>query len=271
MKKLLIALLVIIVIIAIGLFVFVGKMDALVKDVIEKEGSAALGSPVKVESVVTDLKNGSAILNNFTISNPAGYKAANAIEIKSFSASVDYRNQIIKDIEINNPIINAEQKGNKNNFQDLLQSMPATEEEEEEEAVTEGGDTVITIQQFALRKATVNLITSDLAVGEMKFELGDRSFVMDDFVMNDLTGTVTELTDLVIGRLTSHVSTQVKGYVQKEAANMAKGRLMEEAKNKINQQLEEKLGGKLDVELNDQTKEKVSEKLKGLKLKFGKN
>ncbi len=270
MKKLLIALLVIIVIIGIGLFVFAGKMDALVKDVIEKEGSAALGSPVKVESVVTDLKNGSAVLSNFTISNPAGYKAANAIEIKSFSASVDYRNQIIKEIEINNPIINAEQKGNKNNFQDLLQSMPATEEEEEV-AVTEGGDTEITIQQFALRKATVNLITSDLAVGEMKFELGDRSFVMDDFVMNDLTGTVTELTDVVIERLTSHVSSQVKGYVQKEAASMAKDRLMEEAKNKINQQLEEKLGGKLDVELNDQVEEKVSEKLKGLKLKFGKN
>lgn len=269
MKKLLIALLVIIVIIGIGLFVFVGKMDALVKDVIEKEGSAALGSPVKVESVVTDLKNGSAVLSNFTISNPAGYKAANAIEVKSFSASVDYRNQIIKDIEINNPIINAEQKGDKNNFQDLLQSMPATEEEEV--AVTEGGDTEITIQQFALRKATVNLITSDLAVGEMKFELGDRSFVMDDFVMNDLTGTVTELTDVVIERLTSHVSSQVKGYVQKEAANMAKDRLIEEAKNKINQQLEEKLGGKLDVELNDQVEEKVSEKLKGLKLKFGKN
>jgi hypothetical protein len=267
MKKLLIALLAIIVIIGIGVFVFVGKMDSLVKDVIEKEGSAALGSPVKVESVVTDLKNGSAILNNFTISNPAGYRAANAIEIKSFSASVDYRNQIINDIEINSPTINAEQKGNKNNFQDLLQSMPAGEEEEE--AVTEGGDTTITIKQFALRKAAVNLITSDLAVGEMKFELGDRSFVMDDFVMTDLTGTVTELTDLVIERLTSHVSSQVKGYVQKEAASMAKERLIEEAKNKINQQLEEKLGGKLDVELNDQVEEKVGEKLKGLKLKFG--
>lgn len=268
MKKLLLALLVIIVIIGIVLFVFVGKMDSLVKDVIEQEGSAALGSPVKVESVVTDLKQGSAILTNFTISNPAGYTAANAIEIKSFSASVDYRNQIINKIEINNPIINAEQKGQKNNFQDLLQNMPATEEEEE--VVSEEGDTVITIKQLALRSATINLITSDLAVGEMKFELGDRSFVMDDFMMNDLNGTVTEVSDLVIERLTSHVSSQVKGYVQTEAASMAKERLLEEAKNKINQALEEKLGGKLDLKLNDQAGEKIGEKLKGLKFKFGK-
>ncbi|MGK0375641.1 MAG: hypothetical protein ACJA2E_002121 [Arenicella sp.] len=268
MKKLLLALLVIIIIIAIGLFVFVGKMDSLVKDVIETEGSAALGSPVKVESVVTDLKQGSAILTNFTISNPAGYRAANAIEVKSFSASVDYRNQIINQIEINNPIINAEQKGQKNNFQDLLQNMPASDEEE---AVTEEGDTVITIKQLALRRATVNLITSDLAVGEMKFELGDRSFVMDDFVMNDLNGTVTEISDLVIARLTSHVSSQVKGYIQNEATSMAKERLLEEAKNKINQALEDKLGGKLDVDLNDNVTEKVGEKLKGLKFKFNKD
>lgn len=268
MKKLLLALLVIIVIIGIGLFVFVGKMDSLVKDVIEKEGSAALGSPVRVESVVTDLKQGSAILTNFTISNPAGYSAANAIEVKSFSASVDYRNQIINKIEINNPIINAEQKGQKNNFQDLLQSMPASEDEE---VVTEEGETVITIKQLALRSATVNLITSDLAVGEMKFELDDRSFVMDDFVINELNGTVTEVSDLVIERLTSHVSGQVKGYVQKEAANMAKERLLAEAKNKINQVLEEKLSGKLDGKLNDQIGEKVGEKLKGLKFKFGKD
>jgi len=268
MKKLLIALLVIIVIIGIGLFVFAGKMDSLVKDVIEKEGSAALGSPVRVESVVTDLKAGSATLNNFTIANPAGYKAANAIEIKSFSASVDYLNQVVDKIEIVNPVINAEQKGQNSNFQDLLESMP---ESEEEEVVTEESDTVITINQLALRSATVNLITSDLAVGDMKFELGDRSFVMDDFVVNDLSGTATEISDLVVARLTAHVSAQVKDYVRKEAASLAKGRLLEEAKNKINQQIEEKLGVELDGQMNEDVKEKVGDKLKDLKLKFGKN
>jgi hypothetical protein len=267
MKKLLIALLVIVIIIGIGLFVFVGKMDAIVKDAIETEGSAALGSQVSVESVVTDLKQGSAIINNLTVANPVGYRAKNAIELKSFSASVDYRSQIINNIEINNPIINAEQKGQKNNFQDLLQGMPPSEEE----AVSEDSDTVITIKQLALRSATVNLVTSDLAVGEMKLELGDRSFVMDDFVLNNLSGTATEISDLVVERLTSHVSTQVKSYVQAEIGNMAKARLLEEAKNQINQQIKEKLGGKLDIELNDQAKEKVADKLKGLKFKFGKD
>ena len=246
MKKLLIALISIIVIIGIALLVFAGKMDGIVKNVIETEGSSALGSPVRVESVVTDLKQGSAIINNFTVANPVGYKAKNAIEIKSFSVSVDYRNQIIDSIEIVNPIINAEQKGQKNNFQELLQNMPATEEEVVE---AEEDETVITIKELALRGATVNLITSDLSVAKIKFELDDRNFVMDDFVLNNLTGTATQISDVVVERLTSHISTQVKNHVKNEIAE--RSRSLEDAKDRL--------------------KDNVTEKLKGLKFKFGKD
>jgi len=263
MKKIFIALLILIVIIGVALFVFAGKLDGIVKEAIETEGSAALGSPVRVGSVVTNLKEGSALLTNFSIANPAGYTAKNAIEVTSFSAKVDYSNQLIEKIEINKPVINAEQKGQKNNFQDLLENMPADEEEEE---VTEEDDTVITIKQLALRSATVNLITSDLAIAGKTLELGDRSFVMDDFVVNNLSGTATEISDTVVARLTSHVSSQVQDYVKKEIGNIAKERVLEEAKEKINQKLEETIGGKLDGKLDG----KVGEKLKGLKFKFGK-
>jgi len=123
MKKIFIALLILIVIIGVALFVFAGKLDGIVKEAIETEGSAALGSPVRV----ANLKEGSALLTNFSIANPAGYTAKNAIEVTSFSAKVDYSNQLIEKIEINKPVINAEQKGQKNNFQDLLENMPADE------------------------------------------------------------------------------------------------------------------------------------------------
>lgn len=246
MKKLLIVLLVLAIIIFIAMFVFVGKMDSIVKDTIEAEGSAALGSPVRVESVVTNLKEGSALLTNLTIANPAGYSAKNAIEVTSFSANVDYSNQLIEEIDINKPIINAEQKGQKNNFQDLLENMPS----DEEDVAEERDETVITIKRIALRNATINLITSDLSLGEKKFELGDRSFVMDDFIINSLSGTASEISDKVVEQLTSHVSSQVKDYLTKEISQIAKEKIIGTAKEKIS--------------------EKVEEKLKNLKFKFGK-
>lgn len=247
MKKIFIALLLLLIVAGIGLFVFAGKMDQIVKEAIETEGSAALGSAVRVASVVTNLKEGSAVISNFTIANPAGYNAKNAIEITSFSASVDYLNQVIEKIEINKPVINAEQKGQRNNFQDLLKGIPA---DEEEELASDESDTLITIKQLALRSATINLVTSDLAIGDKKLELGDRSFVMDDFVLNNLSGTATEISDKVVKRLTSHVSSQVTGYLKKEITAVAK--------EKLTEKIEDKLGGE------------VTEKLKGLKFKFGK-
>jgi hypothetical protein len=251
MKKLLIAVLAILVVVGIAMFVFAGKMDEIVKDVIEKEGSAALGSPVRVGSVVTDLTNGSAVINKLTIENPVGYKAKNAIEVTSFSAGVDYQNMAVDLIEIDQPIINAEQMGSKNNFQDLLDNMPASAEQEEtvaeESAVTEEDTTVITINELALRRATVNLITSGLSLGEQTIELGDRSFIMDDFVLKDLNGTASDISDEVVQKLTAHVSAQVASYVKNEIGQIAKGKL------------EEKL------------ESKIGEKLKGLKFKFGKD
>ncbi|MFT7527485.1 MAG: hypothetical protein ACI9LY_002641 [Arenicella sp.] len=247
MKKLLIAGLGILAIIAIAMFVFAGKMDGIVKDVIEKEGSAALGSPVTVGSVVTDLTNGSVAINNLAIANPVGYKAKNAIEVTSFSASVDYQNQVVDTIEIDQPIINAEQKGKNNNFQDLLDNMPVSAEEED--SSTEEDTTVITINQLALRRATVNLITSGLSLGGQAIELGDRKFVMDDFVLNNLSGTATQISDEVVEKLTAHVSAQVANYLKDEIVKIAKA----------------------TVKLKENLEGKVGEKLKSLKFRFGKD
>ncbi len=255
MKKLLIALFVLVLIVGAGLLFFAGKLDGLIKEAIETEGSAALGSPVRVTEVVTNLKEGSATISGLTIANPAGYRAANAIEINSFSATVDYGNQLIEELVIDKPVINAEQKGQQNNFQDLLNNMPDSGSEEPK--ADQGDEIEITIKRLALQNATINLITSDLAVGDQSIELGDRSFVMDDFVINNLTGTVTEISDELVSRLTNHVSDQVKGYVAKEITKMAKDKVFEKATEKLNEAIEEKLGDQLDG------------RLKGLKLKFG--
>lgn len=268
MKKLLIALLVIILIVVVALFVFAGKMDGIIKDTIETEGTAALGSQVTLESVVTDLKAGSALLTQLTIANPPGYTAPNAVELTSFSASVDYRNQVIDDIDINNPIINAEQKGTKNNFQDLLNNMPS---DETQEAESEADDTVLTINRLALRQATVNLITSDLAIAGKAIDFGTKSFTMDDFVLTGLTGTATEISDVIVSKLTAHVSQQVQSYVKKELGEIAKARLMQEAKDKMNEKLSGALGDKLNIELDanldgesgEKLKENLNDKLKG--------
>jgi len=262
MKKFLIALAILAAIVGIGLFALSGKIDGIIKETIETEGSAALGTKVSLESVITDLKQGRAKLSNLTIANPSGYQADNAIELSSLSASVDYTNKIIESIEIHQPIINAEQKGQRNNFKDLLDNMP---NDETHEAESEADDTIITIKQLALRKATVNLLTSDLKIANQEIKLGNSSFVMDDFVLSNLNGTVTEISDTIVASLTAHISKQIQSNVKKQIEALAKARFAEEANRKIEDAkatAKEKLKEKLDGS--------VGEKLKGLKFKFKK-
>jgi len=256
MKKILIALLLVVVVIGVGLTFFASKLDGLIAEQIETEGTAALGSKVSVTEVITSLSEGSAIVNGLTIANPTGYQSANAFEIRSLSAKVDYKEQVIEQITIDKPVVNAEIIGTKNNFQDLLDNMPDTADEPE--STESGEDLVLTINQIALKQATVNLRASgDTKIADREFKIDDQTFVMDDLVMNNLSGTVDELSEEITRKLTNHVSRQVKAHVTALAGDIIKEELKAQAKEKVNEVLEDKLkSGKL------------GDKLKGLKFKL---
>ncbi len=248
MKKVLIVLLVLIAIIAIGVTVFFGKLDGLIKEAIETEGTAALGSQVTVGAVETDLLNGKAVIDSMAIANVAGYQAPFAIKINKLQADVDYQNQLIEEILIEEPIINAELKGTRSNFQDLIANMPAATEPAAEEPV--GDSPVITIKAFKLNRATVNLLSD---------QLGSRSFVMDDLALYDLVGTPEQISETITMRLTNHISSQVSSYAAQELQN----RVKDEVKKRVESEVNEKV--------NEALQDKLGDKLKGLKLKLGSN
>ena len=251
MKKILIGLVVLIAIIAVAATYFVGQMDDLIADAIQTEGTAALGVAVTVDSVETKLADGTATVNGLKVANPSGYKNPHALIIKTFTAGVDYKNEVIKNISINQSTINAELIGTDSNFQAILDGMP----EDEVTAEDESDDLELTIQLLELRQAVVN-IDSD--------KLGQQSFVMDDFVMRDLTGTVDELSDTITNRLISHITDQVKSFAQVAIIALA----TEKAKEMVKEKIKEELGEKANEVLKDGAAEKLGEKLKGFKFKI---
>ena len=263
-KKILLALLVLVVAAGVGLYIFSGKLDGLIKEAIETEGTAALGSAVRVAKVVTDFKQGRAEISGFKIANPAGYQAANAIELSDFAAEVNYSDQTVEEIIINNPVINAEQKGTRSNFQDLLDNMPDTEDEAEEESTDPGPE--ITIKKLALTKATINLLTSGIEIAGKSVSLGNHTFVMDDFVMTNVTGTAEQISEEVTDKLVSHVTSQVKTYMTAQLGKIAKTMAIAKAKEEATKIIQEKVGDKINEKLNTgilKDKAKLKFKLKG--------
>jgi len=254
MKKFFIFFTLLIAIIAGGLFVVVQNLDTKIAQIIEQEGSAALGTNVSVNNVKTDLKEGIATINGLNIANPPGYQNTYAVSLNSFTAKVDYENQVIDEILINKPVINAELIGEKSNFEDLVNNIPESGDTTETSSST-ADEQRITIRRFKMSEATITVNATDYAPAKKygldnDLDLKDKSFVMQDLVINNLSGTATQIGDQLSTKLTDHVSNQVKRFVRNEV----KAELRKKASNKVEKFIDDKLGDKIDSKLKDRLK-----------------
>jgi hypothetical protein len=245
MKKLLIGLVAIVILLGIGSVVFLGKLDGVIADAINKYGSEALGTSVSVSAVKTDLKEGSISISGLNVANPPGYTQSSAFNMGEFSTKVDYEKQEIAEIVLRNPSINAELKGTQSNFKDLLDGLPESAPSSETES--DGEEITLTIQSLKLLSAKVNLTTDSI---------GNHSFVMADLVLKDITGTPSTIASSLTTKLTQHVNDQITKFAKKLVENKAVDKAKEVAKEKVQEKVNEKLG------------EQVGSKLKGLKFNF---
>ena len=190
-----------------------------------------------MSGVTTNLTEGSAVVRGLHVKNAEGFLQTNALEIDSFSASIDYKSREIKEIIIDKPIINAELMGGKNNFQELLKNIPDSEDSAENEGDQE---TIITIRRLLLSNATVNLNTDNA-------KIEPQSFVMEDMLVNNLSGTSEQIAETLSRELSNHVSGQVKSYMRELVLEHAQQKLRNEAS---------KRGGKLRDSILDRLKPK---------------
>ena len=90
MKKAILAVLVILVLaVAGGVYYITSNLDHLVKAAIEKYGSQATHTAVKVDNVLIKLTEGSATINGVTVRNPAGFSLPNAFSLGQIATDID--------------------------------------------------------------------------------------------------------------------------------------------------------------------------------------
>jgi hypothetical protein len=89
LKKLLIALVLLVAVVAAALFWLSGNMDALVKSAIESYGSDMTQAKVSVGAVNISASNGKGTISNLTVGNPAGFKTTHALKVGQIEVEVD--------------------------------------------------------------------------------------------------------------------------------------------------------------------------------------
>lgn len=89
LKKILIALAILVLLIGGALFWLRGSLDGMVKDGIERYGSAMTGASVKVGAVEIHTTDGQGIIRDLVIGNPGGFKTQHALKVDRIEVVVD--------------------------------------------------------------------------------------------------------------------------------------------------------------------------------------
>lgn len=225
MKKALIVILVLLVLVAGGVWYFVSfRLDGLIQQKIEQAGTTSLGTRVSVGKVKTDIRDGSLSISNITVANPPGFKNEKAFSLDNIEAAVDYGNLDVKRIVIDKPEILIEEAGGQTNFDRMLKELDSMDSGN---ATQESGkpEPVIVIHHFRMNGSRAAFESESL---------GRYSDVEIDAVeLNDLKGTPTELAKAIATKVVSEV-----------AADAATELLKAQARKKFGD-VEEKVTGKL--------------------------
>ena len=113
MKKVLIALVVIVVVIAVGVFYVLRNMNSFVATIIEKEGSEVTRTSVSVSGVKLSLGDGRGSIKGLEIASPEGFEAKRAFSLDDITVDIDVKSLrddpiVIDEIRIKAPVVYAE-------------------------------------------------------------------------------------------------------------------------------------------------------------------
>ena len=116
------------------------SIDGIVKNGIEENGRALLGTDVTVEDVDISLFDGAGTIEGFEVSNPDGYTDKNAIRIQKASLQVDigslFSDQVIvKELRVDEPELYFEQKELSANLKELNDHLNSGEPSDSEKSL----------------------------------------------------------------------------------------------------------------------------------------
>jgi uncharacterized protein involved in outer membrane biogenesis len=211
---------------------------SIVKDVIEQLGPDYLGTSVSVDAVDLSLTEGSAGIRGLSIGNPAGFEGTHAMRLGEAKVVLDPSQisetlVVIKQVLVDGADVAAVARGQKTNFQKLLDNITAsTGGASEETAPSEDGSEMkFIIERFDFTNAKASL-ESDV-LGAMELSIPDIRLTEVGRKTDGVTAV--ELAEQLLKPISSAITqAAVKEGVDIEGAK-------QRAREKITEKIEEKL------------------------------
>jgi len=269
MKKIIIGLFILIVVVigAVSYYVF-SNLDALVEAAIEKYGSEATKTAVRVDKVKISLKDGSGAIYGVTVANPAGFGDPNIFSLGEISTKIDYESVskeiiIIDDITVLAPQVffemNKDKEINLNVLKQNIMPAQSAAPAAKEPAQPAGGAPVKMIIKH-MKFADGNINATVVPLNNKKYKL--KLPAIEQSNLGAPNGAPPEeIARQILNRLTDEAKAQIK----KQGLDKELDKLKAKAQQKVDEE-KARLKGKVDSKVESEV-DKAKDKLKGL---FGK-
>jgi hypothetical protein len=222
------------------------NVDRIAAGLIEKHGSAATGTRVRVGAVAIDLRAATGTVSGLSVANPEGFTDEAAIEFGDLNLGLDAKSLfsdpvVVQNIAVDDAVLRIEQLGGRNNLQTLLDNLRSNTAGEPAEP--DIGPRVV-IQRFALSGATASLSVPELDE--------QRSVEVPDIVLTGIGqksggGTGAELAREILEPV-------LREALQSSAAQGVKEKVREELGEKAGELADgllDRLGGERNDEKSD--------------------
>ena len=261
MKKFILGL-VVVVIFVVGGVVFYGlsNLDALVKAAIEKYGSEATQTAVRVDRVKIKLAEGDGAIHGLTVDNTGGFTQKHAFSLGEIGLGVDLQSlkeepYVIGHITVRAPQIFVEiNKDKKTNLNELKKNLTSGKPAKQGAEQSAGKEPRLIIKRLTFEQGRIAAKVTPLKK--------DYDLKLPQINMANLGGskgaTPTELTSEIIKRLTDAATAEIK----KKGIDAEIDKLKAKAQKKIDAEkakLKDKADSKIEAE-----KKKAEEKLKNM-------
>jgi hypothetical protein len=188
MKKLLIAGIAAVVLIAALAFLLLSNLDAIVARAIEKHGSETTGTAVAVSGVKISLREGRGSIRGLEVASPEGFGAPKAFALADITIAIDIGSVrqdpvVITELRIEEPVVNAEiSRTGATNIGELRQRIQAS---------ASGSATAADRSSGKVRRLRIDRIVFErgrIEVDASALDAGRRTLELPGFRLDDVGG-----------------------------------------------------------------------------------
>jgi hypothetical protein len=230
-------LLIFFIVMAAGVLFILNNIDSIVKSAIQKYGSGAVQTAVRVDRVKISLKQGSGAIHGLTVANPPGFSLPFAFSLGKIRVDIDIKSitgevKIIDDITVEAPEVfvemNDDRKVNLDEIQKAL-SRQAPSKTKQPEAGKSGKEPKLIIRHLRFAEGMILAKLAPQGGKEQKLRLPTLE-------MRNIGGSSGAYPDQIARQILSELTRNAMNEVTRRGINLATEKAKEKAQSLLNEQ-----------------------------------